>query len=120
MILRLAAAVSLTVCLALPADARAIEDACIRSDRIGGNTRLCTCIQGVADQLLTPRDQRLAASFFKDPHRAQEIRMSDRTQDELFWGLYRQFGALAGLALAINQNERGRTMGAGTSPSADT
>lgn len=95
MILRLAAAVSLTVCLALPADARAIEDACIRSDRIGGNTRLCTCIQGVADQLLTPRDQRLAASFFKDPHRAQEIRMSDRTQDELFWGLYRQFGALA-------------------------
>lgn len=95
MILRIAAAAAITLCLTLPVQARAIEDACARSERVGGDTRLCTCIQRIANQLLTPRDQRLAASFFRDPHRAQEIRMSDRAQDERFWDRYRAFGALA-------------------------
>ncbi|WP_111404155.1 MULTISPECIES: hypothetical protein [Meridianimarinicoccus] len=95
MIFRLAAASVLVVSLAAPLHARAIEQACVRSERVGDDSRLCTCIQRIADQLLTPRDQRLAASFFRDPHRAQEIRMSDRAQDERFWTVYRQFGALA-------------------------
>jgi hypothetical protein len=95
MILRLAAATALCVSLATPLHARAIEQACARSERVGNDTRLCTCIQRIADQLLTPRDQRLAATFFRDPHRAQEIRMSDRAQDERFWLRYRQFGSLA-------------------------
>jgi len=95
MILRFAAATALCLSLATPLQARAIEQACARSERVGNNTRLCTCIQRVADQLLTSRDQRLAASFFRDPHRAQEIRMSDRARDERFWDRYQQFGALA-------------------------
>lgn len=99
MIVRLATAAALAIVLApalsTPVEARAIEQACARSERVGDDSRLCSCIQRIADQLLTPRDQRLAASFFRDPHRAQEIRMSDRSQDERFWGRYRAFGALA-------------------------
>jgi hypothetical protein len=95
MMFRLTAAAALCLSLATPIHARAIEQACARSERVGGDTRLCTCIQRIADQLLTPRDQRLAASFFREPHRAQEVRMSDRAQDERFWDRYRQFGSLA-------------------------
>lgn len=95
MILRLCAAAALCLSLATPLHARAIEQACARSERAGDDTRLCSCIQRIADQLLTARDQRLAASFFRDPHRAQEVRMSDRARDERFWDRYRQFGALA-------------------------
>lgn len=92
-----AIALSAAFPLGMPTTAHSgeIERACTRSDRVGGNTRLCTCIQRVADQLLTAPDQRLAASFFKDPHRAQEVRQSDSTRDERFWTRYRQFGALA-------------------------
>ena len=92
---RLAAAAALGTFLAMPVDARAIEDACTRSERAGSDTRVCTCIQRIADQLLTSRDQRLAARFFRDPHLAQETRMSDRANDKRFWALYTQFGALA-------------------------
>lgn len=92
---RLGTAAALIVCLAVPADARAVEQACVRSERVGDNSRLCSCIQGIADQLLTARDQRLAARFFRDPHLAQETRMSDRPDDARFWARYTQFGALA-------------------------
>jgi|AntRauMFilla1563_2_1112583.scaffolds.fasta_scaffold93500_2 hypothetical protein len=93
----LAALVSLPLIVALPsvAAAGAIEQACTQSERVGGNTRVCTCIQRVANQLLTSGEQRLAASFFRDPHRAQEVRQSDRGSDERFWLRYRQFGAVA-------------------------
>ncbi|WP_341776765.1 hypothetical protein [Meridianimarinicoccus aquatilis] len=93
----LAAAFSLPIMAALPLPAAAgqIEQACATSDRGGKNTRVCTCIQRIADQLLTAKDQRLAASFFKDPHKAQEVRQSDRSNDERFWVVYKQFGALA-------------------------
>lgn len=92
---RLCAAAALCICLAAPVDASAIQQACIRSERVGNNARVCTCIQRIADQLLTARDQRLAARFFKDPHLAQETRTSDRPDDKRFWALYRQFGDLA-------------------------
>lgn len=86
---------ALVLSLAAPVDARAIEQACMRSERVGNNTRVCACIQGIADQLLTPRDQRLAARFFRDPHLAQETRTSSRSDDKRFWAVYTQFGALA-------------------------
>lgn len=81
----------------LPAEGAAgrIERACVSSERAGGDRRLCGCIQRIADQLLTGPDQRLAATFFKDPHRAQQIRQSDRARDEAFWQRYTRFGALA-------------------------
>ena len=72
-----------------------IERACLGSDRAAANRALCGCIQDAADLTLSTKDQRRAASFFRDPHRAQEVRQSDRRSDEAFWGRYKQFGETA-------------------------
>lgn len=77
---------------ALPALAGPIDSACSST---AGKPRTCACIQSVADQMLTRDDQRLVASFFKDPDRAQEVRTSDTARDESFWQRYRQFGFAA-------------------------
>lgn len=44
---------------------------------------------------MSKRDQRMAARFFRDPDRAQEIRMSDRPSHEQFWDRYKAFSATA-------------------------
>ncbi|MHC0053715.1 hypothetical protein [Actibacterium sp. D379-3] len=75
--------------------AGAIERACLSSDRKAASRSLCGCIQQAADLTLDRRDQRMAAKFFKDPHKAQEIRQSDNRSDEAFWLRYRQFGTTA-------------------------
>lgn len=91
---RLTFLISLTL---LPGAAAAgdIERACLGSERAAGNRALCGCIQDAADLTLSTRDQRRAATFFADPHRAQEVRQSDRRSDEVFWDRYRQFGEAA-------------------------
>ena len=81
--------------LAVPAAALDIEQACIKSVRGAGNRALCGCIQDAANLTLTTKDQRLAATFFADPHRAQEIRQSDRRNHEAFWERYQNFGQTA-------------------------
>ncbi len=90
-----AIATALTVLTAPLAEAGRIEQACKQSDRASGRGSVCTCIQQVADQMLSRRDQKLAASFFQDPHKAQEIRQSDNRRDEKFWKRYKQFGSTA-------------------------
>lgn len=77
------------------AGAGPIERACQQSDRGAGNRQLCGCIQQVADITLDRRDQKMAAKFFSDPNRAQEIRQSDSRSDEVFWRKYRAFGSAA-------------------------
>ena len=77
------------------AQANTIQNACMGSERAGGDRALCDCIQGAADRTLTQRDQRLAATFFGDPGRAQEIRQSSRRHHEAFWERYRKFGTAA-------------------------
>jgi hypothetical protein len=72
-----------------------IRKACLQSGRPAATSAMCSCIQSVADQFFEARDQRLAASFFKDPHKAQEIRQSDRRNHEIFWTRYKEFGAAA-------------------------
>lgn len=79
----------------LPAYANQIERACMRSDRSSGNRVLCGCIQDAANLTLSARDQKLAASFFADPDRAQQIRQSDRRSHESFWKRYKSFGQAA-------------------------
>ncbi|MGI9389716.1 MAG: hypothetical protein ACR2O1_06640 [Boseongicola sp.] len=81
--------------LATPAVAADIERACLKSDRAAGNRAICGCIQDAANLTLTNKDQRLAATFFADPHRAQEVRQSDRRQHEAFWERYKNFGIAA-------------------------
>lgn len=78
-----------------PASAKQIERACARSDRSAATPQLCGCIQRVADQILNRSDQRLAARFFADPQRAQDIRQSDSSTHAAFWKRYRAFGSTA-------------------------
>jgi len=73
----------------------AIKKACLKAGRAGATHSLCSCIQGVADKRLKTKDQRLAATFFRDPHKAQVIRQSDRRSHEVFWQKYKIFGAAA-------------------------
>ena len=92
--------VAVAMTLSLPvwstvAIAGPVESACLRSAQKAANRSLCGCIGNVADQVLNGRDQRMAAKFFSDPDRSQEIRQSDRASDEAFWVRYRQFGTAA-------------------------
>jgi len=77
------------------AQAASIERACMKSGRSAASRSLCGCIQQAADMTLNRGDQKLAAKFFADPHRAQEIRQSDNRSHEAFWQRYKQFGATA-------------------------
>lgn len=89
------AAVLAGITLASVAEAGPISRACMGSDRASRSSALCGCIQRAADRTLDSRDQRLAAKFFRDPQKAQEIRMSKSTFHNSFWSRYRQFGATA-------------------------
>ncbi|WP_146586685.1 hypothetical protein [Puniceibacterium confluentis] len=68
-----------------------ISKACLASERKARNPQLCGCIQTVADRELSGQDQRVAVTFFKDPHRAQEIRQSKRPNHESLWLRYKAF-----------------------------
>lgn len=68
-----------------------IQVACQTGGRKEANPSLCRCIQFVANQSLSGGDQRMAVDFFKEPHRAQEIRQSDNPRHEEFWQRYRAF-----------------------------
>ncbi len=78
-----------------PADAGVINRACLNSNRDAASRSMCKCLQQVANQNLSRADQRLAASFFKNPHKAQQIRQSDRPAHEKFWLRYKEFGVIA-------------------------
>jgi len=77
------------------AEAGSISRACVKSDRKAANRRLCNCIERAARKTLSSSDQRLAATFFNDPHKSQEIRQSDRSSHEKFWLRYKKFGVQA-------------------------
>ena len=72
-----------------------IERACMGSERKAANRAVCSCVQQVADMTLRGGDQRKAASFFKDPDRAQKVRMSKSDNDNDFWRRYKAFGEQA-------------------------
>lgn len=78
-------------------EARAIESACRTSNRPQATAQLCACIQRAADATLSRADQRRAVQFFRDPHKAQEVRQSSRPADSAFWQRYRAFGETAEL-----------------------
>ena len=82
------------------AHAGPIESACLQSTRDAANRSLCSCIQQVADITLQNSDQNLVASFFKDPNRAEKVRMSQSKRDDDFWDRYTTFGQQARLSCA--------------------
>ena len=77
----------------LPAMATAgpVESACNKSDRQAASRSMCNCIGQVADMTLRGSDQKRAASFFKDPDKAQDVKMSKRDSDDAFWERYQVF-----------------------------
>ncbi|CUH82444.1 hypothetical protein SAMN04488093_11418 [Tropicibacter naphthalenivorans] len=72
-----------------------IYSACMRSGRKAANRTLCGCVQGVANRELNMSDQRLAVSFYGDPHKAQVVRQSDNSRNEAFWTRYKSYAARA-------------------------
>lgn len=72
-----------------------ISRACLASDRKARSTQRCGCIQAVANDMLSSSDQRLAVSFYADPHKAQEIRQSDNPRHEVFWKTYKDYAETA-------------------------
>lgn len=90
-----AALAALVFPAATPAHASIIERACLGSDRPQATRSLCRCIQHAADRTLTTSEQRQAARFFRDPDRAQQVRMSRDRRDSAFWERYRDFSATA-------------------------
>ena len=68
-----------------------ISRACLMSDRKARSRQLCGCIQAVADMSLSSRDQSLAASFYTNPQKAQDVRQSDNPMNERFWKKYREY-----------------------------
>ncbi len=95
--IRFAAAAVIVGVVASPLFANQIERACLQSDRAGTNRAVCGCIQDAANLTLTSKDQRLAATFFRNPDRAQEIRQSSQRGHTTFWQRYRNFGQTAEL-----------------------
>ena len=78
-----------------PVAAGPISDACLASGRAARSMELCGCIQAVANDTLSRRDQRRAVSFYADLHSAQETRQSDRSADERFWTAYTEYAGRA-------------------------
>ncbi len=72
-----------------------LQQACMSSDRKARSRELCGCIQAVANDTLSNSQQRMAVSFYGDPHRAQEVRQSDNPNHEKFWKAYRAYGDAA-------------------------
>ncbi|MEM8590925.1 MAG: arginine transporter [Pseudomonadota bacterium] len=68
-----------------------ISRACIDADRRAATTQLCQCVQAVANDTLSSREQARAARFFADPQQAQDTRQSDNVALERFWTRYRAF-----------------------------
>lgn len=81
--------------LASAANAQSIENACLRSDREAKSRALCGCIQDAANLVLSQGDQKVAASFFANPHKAQEMRQSSRRAHEGFWDRYKEYATTA-------------------------
>lgn len=72
-----------------------ISNACLQSNRRAATPALCGCIQSVADSTLQGADQRRAATFFRDPDKAQKVFLSQNRADDAFWERYKAFGARA-------------------------
>lgn len=72
-----------------------VGQACMDAGRRDASPALCSCVQQVANQSLSGRDQARAAAFFSDPQLAQDTRQSGSSSDRAFWDRYKGFSELA-------------------------
>ena len=87
---------SVILCAAVsPAGAGPVERACNASDRSAATRSVCNCIGQVADRMLSGADQRRGAKFFRDPEKAQGVRLNDSAAMDAFWERWTAFGSAA-------------------------
>ena len=72
-----------------------LQRACLSQGRKAASSSRCGCVQAVADQQLSSAQQRRGVKAFKDPHKLQEWRQSDRSSDNAFWDVWKAFGQTA-------------------------
>ena len=72
-----------------------LQRACLSQGRKAASSSRCGCVQAVADQQLSSAQQRRGVKAFKDPHKLQEWRQSDRSADNAFWDVWKAFGQTA-------------------------
>ena len=72
-----------------------IKRACLAQDRRAATSSRCGCVQAVADRELTNAQQRRGVKSFKDPHKMQQWRQSDRASDNAFWDVWKAYGQTA-------------------------
>ncbi|QUJ77912.1 hypothetical protein KDD17_00965 [Sulfitobacter albidus] len=72
-----------------------IQRACLAEGRRAATNARCGCIQAVADRELSSAEQRRGVKAFKDPHKLQVWRQSDRASDNAFWSTWKAFGQSA-------------------------
>ena len=65
--------------------------ACLASGRSDASRALCGCIDRVAQQTLTSREQSTFASYFSDPEALQSMKLDDRPAAERLWARYDAF-----------------------------
>ena len=68
-----------------------IEDRYEITERLGAQLQESR----LQDRIKVSEALELYASFYRNPHQAQEIRQSDRGRDESFWKAYRAYGERA-------------------------
>lgn len=78
-----------------PVYAGPVERACNGSDRSAATRSMCNCIGQVADRMLSGADQRRGAKFFRNPDKAQDVRLNDSAAMDAFWERWTAFGAAA-------------------------
>ncbi|KEJ89681.1 hypothetical protein Z948_936 [Sulfitobacter donghicola DSW-25 = KCTC 12864 = JCM 14565] len=72
-----------------------LQKACLAQGRKAASSQRCGCIQAVANQTLSSAQQRRGAKAFRDPHKLQVWRQSDRASDNAFWDTWKAFGQSA-------------------------
>lgn len=78
-----------------------LQRACMSQGRKAASSARCGCVQAVADRELSGSEQRRGIKAFKDPHKLQQWRQSDRTSDNAFWSTWKAFGQTAARACTI-------------------
>jgi hypothetical protein len=81
--------------LAGAAHAGQIDRACMAANRSAASPSLCSCIQKAADATLRSSDQSTVAKFFRDPNKAEAMRVSSSRSADAFWERYKAFSARA-------------------------
>ena len=72
-----------------------VGKACLAADRKAANAQLCSCVQAAANVHLNGSDQKIAASFFAEPEKANDMKIATSRSADAFWDRYKAFSQTA-------------------------